>query len=79
MTGLCTGNTAACTGLDLRPVRFSTEEPSLLCAGCRATPLGREGTVVERRVTRQSVPLERRFRPRWLRRAAAKDLSGTAR
>jgi hypothetical protein len=50
----CTGNTSLCDGRDLRPVRFSVEQPRLFCAGCRSASLGREAVdindfVIERR------------------------------
>lgn len=71
----CRGNLNSCNGLDLRPVRYGVAEPFLMCAGCRATPLGREGTIVERRVTRQPVAVERRWVAPWRRHLRAKELT----
>ena len=75
MSGQCHGNSTACNGTDLRPVRFGVAEPFLMCQGCRSTPLGLEATIVERRVMRQPVARERRWVAPWRRHARGKILS----
>ena len=67
----------------LVPVRVFGLGLRRTCPAC-ADRLTADGTLervteADPRQRRQPVPVERRFRPRWLRRAAAKDLSGAAR
>ena len=69
----------------LVPVRVFGLGLRRTCEPC-ADRLTADGTLervteADPRRRRQEVPdgLERRFRPRWLRRAGAKDLSGTGR
>jgi hypothetical protein len=67
----CTGATAACDGIDVRPVRLGIshrEHP--MCAGCRET-LAAMGAIV-RIVERREAPRG----PRWLQRLTASDRTG---
>ncbi len=66
----CQGNTTACDGREILPVRFGiSHRERLMCARCReaAAALGALVTVVERRIER---------RPRWLDHVRASDRTG---
>ena len=75
----CKGNTSACDGRDLAAVKLPLRPIIVvMCARCReiAVGMGLHLTVVERRVADVPVEQERRgFRPRWLSRLTAKDLT----
>lgn len=74
----CSGNTSACDGLDLAPVRIGLRRDVLVfCGACRATAEGMGLRVVERRAVSVPVAQERRaFVPAWRRRGLAVDLTG---
>lgn len=64
----CQGNTSACTGEDVMPVKLGLRRVLLLmCAGCRSTSVALSA-IVERRVVAQPVVSDRRAprRPAWL-------------
>lgn len=77
----CQGHTTACTGADLRPVRFGLSRAvSVVCEGCRSTNLYQSAMVTERRVVAVPVAKDRRrFVPAWLRGLTAIDRTGLLR
>lgn len=71
----CQGNTSACNGQDLMPVRLGlSREVRLFCAPCRETSAGMGVQVIERRTVNLPVAVERRHpKPRWLSRLVARE------
>jgi CBS-domain-containing membrane protein len=78
----CAGNTTACDGRDLAPVRLGMS-PTVrtFCGACRETAaaMGAVVNLVERRVAALPVVTERRrWIAPWTRRNLARDESGRA-
>lgn len=71
----CQGNTSACDGSDLAPVRLGLRrDVFVLCSGCRRTAAAMGVRIVERRIESVPVAVERRgrTRPAWLDRLTAR-------